>query len=145
MPVEGQRPKFAQLYIHDTDHEMENRLGTMKDNAGINLVILGRLIEMLDECNPYEKVLRSVRDRFQQSDYITVRLKLIGTRVKDGRLYNLPTVSEVPSLLVDEDEDSCCNKDIIIEECSGLLRRISELHASAVPTSIPPGRRWLQH
>jgi hypothetical protein len=30
LPLKGQRPKFAQLYIYDTDNEIKNRIGTFR-------------------------------------------------------------------------------------------------------------------
>jgi hypothetical protein len=30
LPLAGQRPKFAQLYIHDTDNEISNRIGSFR-------------------------------------------------------------------------------------------------------------------
>jgi len=30
LPVERQRPKFAQLYIYDTENEINNRIGTFR-------------------------------------------------------------------------------------------------------------------
>lgn len=137
MPCDGKPPKFAQLYICDTDNEVNNRLRAMKNNDRLDPEILTGLIHMLDECNPLVQFLRMIRDRFRESDFIPVRMKLIGTRSKDGRQYNLPTASEVAALVVDGDEDSYCNRDIIIEQKDGRLRRISELHPLYMALQYP--------
>lgn len=55
---------------------------------------------MLDEHNPLTKAFRNARDRFDSTDCPNLKLKLIGRRDKDGRLYNLPTASEVAALIV---------------------------------------------
>ncbi|PKK59313.1 hypothetical protein RhiirC2_794998 [Rhizophagus irregularis] len=51
LPEEGQVPKFAQLYIYDTENEIKNRLNIMTHN--INSTILQNLQNMLDLINPY--------------------------------------------------------------------------------------------
>lgn len=30
LPLDGEQPKFAQLYIHDTQHEIENRINSVR-------------------------------------------------------------------------------------------------------------------
>lgn len=32
LPTEGSQPKFAQLYIHDTDNEINNRISSVRKN-----------------------------------------------------------------------------------------------------------------
>ena len=59
LPEDGQQPKFAQLYIYDTEYENNNRHNFMKD---MNNDILQHLQNMLDECNPYIKNFRQARD-----------------------------------------------------------------------------------
>ena len=44
LPNEGQAPKFAQLYIYDTENEMRNRLNIMQD---LDVTILQNLQDML--------------------------------------------------------------------------------------------------
>ena len=49
MPEDG-NPKFAQLYFHDTDHELENRLNKVED---LKTDIIKKLQKCLHEYNPY--------------------------------------------------------------------------------------------
>ena len=55
LPNEGQAPKFAQLYIYDTENEARNRLNIMQD---LDATILQNLQNMLDAVNPYIQVFR---------------------------------------------------------------------------------------
>ncbi|GJZ19992.1 hypothetical protein Tco_0556582, partial [Tanacetum coccineum] len=97
--------RFAQLYIYDTEHEVENRLYALNitsssgvaDNNLRSLVL--DLITMLDMHNPLVQSFRMAKDRFVQSSIQRVTLCLIGTRQHIGRQYNLPTAFEVAALI----------------------------------------------
>lgn len=77
-----------------------------------------------------------------------LRLKLISDRATDGRIYNLPTASEVAALIVG-DVDTPSNRDIILETQSRKLQRINELHASYLglqyPLLFPCGEDGYRH
>ncbi|XP_027102921.1 uncharacterized protein [Coffea arabica] len=92
---------------------------------------------MLDEYNPLAKAFRMARDKFQESNYMSVRLRLIGTRSRDGRQYNLPISSEVAALIVSDGEQARGNRDIIVEEKTMGLKRITELHPSFMAMQYP--------
>ena len=49
LPEEGQVPRFAQLYIYDTENEVRNRLNLMQD---LDATILQNLQNILNS-NPY--------------------------------------------------------------------------------------------
>jgi len=53
-------------------------------------------------------------------------------RKTDGRVYNLPTVSEVAALIVGDVGDAE-ERDIIIQAQGGQLLRIDEFHGSYLP------------
>ncbi|KAF1885826.1 hypothetical protein Lal_00042699 [Lupinus albus] len=65
-----------------------------------------------------------------------LKLKLTAKRNSDGRINNLPTVSEFAALIV-RDIDSTSQRDIIMETQSGKLKRINELHASYLAFQYP--------
>ncbi|XP_025984904.1 ATP-dependent DNA helicase PIF1-like [Glycine soja] len=76
------------------------------------------------------------RDKLHYAAVPDLKMKLISQRQTDGRLYNLPTTTEVVSLIVG-DEHSADKRDIIIEKKSGLLKRIHELHPAYLPLQYP--------
>lgn len=92
---------------------------------------------MIDEFNPYAKVYRMARDMIHCSEESNVHLKLIGSRSKDGKTYNLPDASEVAALIVGDIGSSAEERDIIFENRSGRLKRISELHPFYLPLQYP--------
>ena len=83
------------------------------------------------------KSYRSVRDRFHENPEVTLKLRLIGRRTKDGRTYNLPTSSEIAALIFSDNDEQLDNRDIVVESRSEGLQRISELHPSYLALQYP--------
>ncbi|KAK9074064.1 hypothetical protein SSX86_006661 [Deinandra increscens subsp. villosa] len=145
LPQSGEEPKFSQLYIYDTENEVTNRQAKFEQssssskstNAHVDLQIIQQLKDMLDSKNQLVKTYRMVRDAFQQSPHATIKLRLIGTRSKDGRQYNLPSVSEVAALIIGDFDTNLENRDIVVKTKSGHLKRICELHPSYLALQYP--------
>nr|KAJ0203081.1 hypothetical protein LSAT_V11C500297320 [Lactuca sativa] len=145
LPERGLKPKFSQLYIYDTDNEIANRrtcFGGENQRSTSNSSILDNdiiqdLKLMLDSNNVLVQSYRMVRDCFHQNPHVDIKLRLIGRRDHDGRIYNLPSASEVAALIVGDIGDSIDNRDIVVQTSSGSLRRISELHPSYLPLQYP--------
>ncbi|KAI9181165.1 hypothetical protein LWI28_012080 [Acer negundo] len=124
----GEKPEFAQLYIYDIENEVMNRLQALcGDNtlsSRLEFGIVSKLVKMFDECNDLAKVSRMARDHFRASEFIPIRLRLMRSRSNDSNVYNLPTGSEVTTLIVGDLDDSVIH-DIIVEHKSDGLQRIS--------------------
>jgi hypothetical protein len=75
-------------------------------------------------------------DRLKEGNVKELKLRLIHNRNTDARIYNIPTVSEVAALIVG-DVDEGETRDIIIQEQSGQLERISEFHPSYLGYQYP--------
>ncbi|KAG4958861.1 hypothetical protein JHK87_035494 [Glycine soja] len=136
LPMSGKEPKFAQLYIFDTKNETYFNIGFCNQHDGIQSHIVSTLSQMLDQHNAHAKCFRMARDRLVNSQVDNVRLKLIEAREKDGRIYNLPNVSEVAALIVG-DFDGNSSRDIIVETQNGELQRIHKLHSSYLGLQYP--------
>ncbi|XP_035831868.1 uncharacterized protein LOC110869885 [Helianthus annuus] len=110
LPKEGAQPKFSQLYIYDTENELANRellFGDSTSKASLRAKELDAkfikfLTNMLDSTNMLVKTYRMVRDHLHENPNVSLKLRLISQRDRDGRTYNLPTCSEVAALIVDE-------------------------------------------
>ncbi|MCI09419.1 helicase-like protein, partial [Trifolium medium] len=100
LPQDGEHPKFAQLYIYDTENEIKNRIHNFRDNKEIDANIVRKLKTMLDTHNVHAKAFRMARDTLKKNPFQDLKLKLISERTTDGRIYNKPTVSEVAALIV---------------------------------------------
>ncbi|KAL1333322.1 uncharacterized protein [Arachis hypogaea] len=140
MPMPGEKPKFAQLYIYDTENEVYNRIAPFRSNDSeyaIDSEIVGKLQKMLDENNALAKSFRMAKERFAGSNTEHVRLKLLSSREKDGRIYNLPDVSEVAALVVGDIDSLSSTRDIILERQDGRLKRINEIHVAYLGLQYP--------
>uniref|UniRef100_A0A2N9EYQ4 ATP-dependent DNA helicase n=1 Tax=Fagus sylvatica TaxID=28930 RepID=A0A2N9EYQ4_FAGSY len=140
LPVVGDKPRFAQLYIHDTANEIANRLSALnkeESHCDLDPAVVQILLKMLDENNALVKTFRMARDRFKESDMHSVRLQLISSRSTDGREQNMPTCSEVAAIIVGDISEENMHRDIIIENRSGLLQRINEVHPKFMAMQYP--------
>ncbi|XP_076890293.1 uncharacterized protein LOC143541329 [Bidens hawaiensis] len=123
LPATGSKPKFAQLYIYDTDNEVSNRQSIFDQSANDNsstsnvldVQIINQLKHMLDTHNELVKCYRMVRDCFSENPTVDLKLRLIGKRENDARTYNLPSASEVAALIVGDIGDCIDNRDIIVQ------------------------------
>ncbi|KAL4590686.1 hypothetical protein LXL04_003627 [Taraxacum kok-saghyz] len=137
------RPKFAQLYIYNTENEVYNCIYSIQNftpSSGYEVMfrdILRELIDMLDRHNSLVQAFRMARGRFFESTMPPVRLRLIGSRTTDGRVTNLPPVSEIVAL-VPGDANETNNRDVLIEERgTGHIKRISKLHPKYMALQYP--------
>ncbi|XP_057746826.1 uncharacterized protein LOC130966082 [Arachis stenosperma] len=130
LPPDSLRPTFAQLYIYDTENEIDNQIGTLREIVSI-------LRNMLDKYNSLAKSFRYARDRYQQKNCTNIKLKLISKKTTDGRTYNLPSASEVAALIVGDVDQLSKDRDIIIESQSRKLQRIDVFHPSYLALQYP--------
>ncbi|XP_072073467.1 uncharacterized protein [Arachis hypogaea] len=103
VPIEGQRPKFAQLYIYDTENEVSNRIeifSSRTNNNNIDQSLVLDLKDIIDQHNVLAHTFRIVRNYLNQGDIANIRLRLYRKRSKDARVYNLPSSNEVAALIV---------------------------------------------
>lgn len=82
IPEEGEPPKFAQLYVHDTQNEVEHRLCSLKGGdiaEVIDPTIVQDLKDMLDQHNRLAQAFRMAGDRlyseWQEIDYLNLTQK----------------------------------------------------------------------
>ncbi|KAK1561203.1 hypothetical protein Q3G72_035465 [Acer saccharum] len=64
-------------------------------------------------------------------------MRLLVERLQPGGVYNLPNASEVAALIVGDLNDTNSNRDVIVDDKSFGLRRISELHPSFMAMQYP--------
>nr|KAJ0217945.1 hypothetical protein LSAT_V11C300102560 [Lactuca sativa] len=103
------------IYIHDFfKKENSTSHNSMENTFSMEFLSLHELIGLLDFINPLVKQFRMACDRFRSNPTEHIRLKLIRTREKDGRHYNLLTTSEVVALIVG-DIDGFDSRDIVLE------------------------------
>jgi hypothetical protein len=111
-PAEGQRPQFAQLYIHDTKWEHQNRHAIM---PSLDPMTLDRLLTMMYNINPYVEVFKMARDMMAtEGASMDLKLRLIAFRTKDARRYNVLMANEVAALMVGDGSEAIDRRDIVL-------------------------------
>jgi hypothetical protein len=99
LPRPGSQPKFAQLYLHDPDVELQSRLHVFESNdAGAacpDSAITQSLMEMLDAHNELVKAYRCARERIEQTHNSEIMLCLLGCNTRHDVQYNLPSSGEI--------------------------------------------------
>jgi hypothetical protein len=152
LPVDGNAPKFLQLYIYDTSNEVQNRINALCPDEmptdPIDPTIVSSLIQMLDTHNPLAQKFRMARDRLEQHSDENFVIRIVGPQEGDPAQYNLPSTEQLAMLIVGDFSADSFQRDIIIETKSGYLRRISSLHpaymALQYPLLFPFGERGFQ-
>lgn len=139
--IDGQSPNFLQLYVHDTLHEVQNRVRALNQgeaNKDINIQIVQQLIHMSNENNELVKSFRVAHDRYEANDVSNFSLRLLKSRPTRGnQQYSLPTCWELAMLVVGDMSNINGERDIIVELNSGVLKRISDLHPSFMALQYP--------
>jgi hypothetical protein len=124
--AEGQRPQFAQLYIHDTKHEHQNRHAVM---PSLDPTMLDRLLTMMYNINPYVEMFKMARDMMAiEGAPMDLKLRFIAFRTKDAHRYNVPMADEVAALMVGDGSEVVDRRDVVVAQQAGSFQRIFELH-----------------
>ncbi|XP_025692541.1 uncharacterized protein [Arachis hypogaea] len=139
IPPKGNIAKFSQLYVFDTQNEIENRMAAIRGehHKEIHEDIVRELKQMLDDNNVLVKAFRMVRDSLAREPNNTIKLRLLGKRGKDGRRYNLPNTDEVAALIVGDFDIDKTDRDIVVETQSGRLQRINQLNSAYLGLQYP--------
>ena len=125
--------QFAQIYIYDTDHELQNR-SNATPNFNLDSTILAELQQMLHDINPYVNIFRQAGNLLKQNPLLDLKLVITNNRTKDSRRYNTPSASEVAAIMIgDGQETENQNRDIILQPHEGGIQRISEIHRAYTP------------
>jgi len=84
---------------------------------------------MMYNINPYVEVFKMARDMMAtEGAPMDRKLRLIASRTKDARRYNVPTVDEVPALMVGDGSKAVDKRDVVLAQQPSLFQHISELH-----------------
>ena len=130
IPSHGNPPKFTQLYVHDTENEIPNRLSFLKSgdsSKDLDATIVEGINDMLDMYNQIARIFRMARDRLSAPENKELHIKLIGTRSDSSRQYTMSTASEIIALIVGDFGQSSGQRDIVVEHKKDGLQRIKNI------------------
>ncbi len=66
-----------------------------------------------------------------------LKLRLIASRTKDARRYNVPTADEVAALMVGDGFEAVDRRDVVLAQRAGPFQRISKLHVGYMALHYP--------
>jgi mitochondrial fission protein ELM1 len=99
---------------------------------------LDRLLTMMYNINPYFEMFKMARDMMAiEGAPMDLKLRLIASRRKDARQYNVPTADEVVALMVGDGSEAVDRRDVVLAQQTGLFQRISELHVGYMALHYP--------
>ncbi|KAM3257173.1 hypothetical protein ACQJBY_049478 [Aegilops geniculata] len=141
LPEEGDTPKYAELYIYDTQNEVENRIKALNNDdepeSGLSRPIVTGLMHMLDATNSFVKKFRMAREILKENKHAVVSVRIIAPGENDSPQFSLPTTDELAGLFVGELTVEAPYRDLIVH-CRGPgLQRISSLDPSYMPLQYP--------
>nr|GEY60339.1 DNA helicase [Tanacetum cinerariifolium] len=135
-PVEGERPRFLQLYVYDTDNEVDNHMfhfgGT---NSDLCRDIVDGLIELLDNNNALVQLFRTAREKLLDSEVPPFKVRLFN--VVGAREYELPTGDMLGAIVYEPGPDTDMDFDIVIDQRIGQPQRVNKLHPSYMALQFP--------
>ena len=99
--------------------------------------IIQKLIPMLDEINVLVKHFRTIRDIYKNINIPSIKLRLIGRRNFNSSQYDLPISNDIGGLIVGDIGEYENGRDIIVENKSNNLQRITKLHPSYMSLQYP--------
>ncbi len=133
--VKGHCLEFAQLYIHDTKSERQNRHAIM---PLLDPTTLDQLLTMMYNINPYVKVFKMARDMMATKGVpMDLKLHLIAFRTKDAYRYNVLMADEIATLMVGDGFEAVDKHDIVVAQQAGPFWRIYELHVGYMALHYP--------
>ncbi|KAK8947038.1 hypothetical protein KSP39_PZI007040 [Platanthera zijinensis] len=131
LPPSNTRPRYLQLYIYDTEHEIDHRL---EENSELDRSTLQKLKLILDTCNPFVQTLRRLSER---EDIINCKL-LIKERPSREPQYVLPTAPQVAAIIIGAEDSMDSNeRNIIVETTEGDLCTVQEYTGFYDPLQYP--------
>jgi hypothetical protein len=106
-------------------------------DSGLDKILVGALIDMLNEHNPLVQEFRQARERLEGQDVEKVSIRLIAPRKGDGPQFSLPSTHELAALVVGDFTPEASCRDIVIHDHSDRLQQISFLHPAFMSLQYP--------
>nr|GEY86285.1 DNA helicase [Tanacetum cinerariifolium] len=137
-PVEGERPRFLQLYVYDTDNKVDNHMFHFGgSNSDLRRDIVEGLIELLDNHNALVQLFRTAPKKLLDLEVPPFKVRLFN--VVGAREYELSTGDMLGATVYEPIPDTNMDFDIVIDQRIGQPQRVSKLHPSymALQFSLP--------
>ena len=130
-PSNGKDPCFLQLYIYDTENEVENRMKVFggKDSSRLRPEVVEHLVHILNEHNEMVRLFRTARNACNDQHVPDFKIKLYN--VVGSREHQLPSSNILGAIVFESGPNSVTDYDVIIQK-KGKIH--SELTSCIHPT-----------
>ncbi|XP_021980536.1 uncharacterized protein LOC110876681 [Helianthus annuus] len=135
-PSAGEKPRFLQMYVYDTLHEVENilRFFNSDDQHRLSPDVVSLLTRTLAETNEFVRLFKSAADLCSQQQVPEFAITLYN-RSKQN-IYGLPVAGTLGAIVRDNDP-LASDYDIVVHSKDGRAKRVSKLHSSYMPLQYP--------
>ncbi|GKD64363.1 hypothetical protein Tco_1306471, partial [Tanacetum coccineum] len=124
-PPQEEAPRFLQLYIYDTDNEVENRMRHFDriHNSDLDPHMVEGLNHFLDAYNELVQLFRTTRDKFRELDIPEFKIRLYNCQSARG--YEFPTSNTLSAMVFESGITSNTDFDVIIQHKDGPTQRVN--------------------
>ena len=142
-------PKFAQIYIFDTDNKLRNRMN-VAGNSEVDQNTMATLQRVMHDINPFVSQFKTMKElaEEQPEGIQDVRMVFRSQGTPDPRRYNDPTASEIGVLIVgatDNPDMELSNRDIVVsyDYLQNLIRKTIDSWAAKLWTSAGTFKKYI--
>lgn len=130
-------PRFLQMYVYDTEHEVQNRMSHFDPNERrvLREDIIQGLIHFLNQNNRLVRLFRTARDKLREADIPDFQIRLFG--VVGSNQYELPTGDTIGAIVYDGGPETRTDYDIVIQRHSGEAESVNKLHPRYMALQFP--------
>ncbi|KAI0308735.1 hypothetical protein OF83DRAFT_1040987, partial [Amylostereum chailletii] len=129
-PPENMPPSYAQLYIHDHEAALNQR---MYRNSNLHRDIMECLQTLLNDHHQYARAYRRAHEILEEQGEEEIIIRLESDPAQDTRRYNLPTANEIAAIIPGDGTEIQGRRDILLRRRAGGLRRIDNTHPAYAP------------
>jgi hypothetical protein len=136
-PNSGERPKFAQLYILDSEEALNERMN-IRSNTTCDRQLMSRLDQLIRRINPFAEAFKMMHELENEKGSTDVCMYIRHDRDLDLRRYNASRVNEVAIVFQNVDGEPPFERDIrVFSRSSQTTQQISILSPNCDPMSYP--------
>ncbi|XP_071685975.1 uncharacterized protein [Rutidosis leptorrhynchoides] len=130
-------PRFLQLYVYDTKHEVHNIMSHFggEESDRLSSDVVARLIVLLDTHNELVKLFRTTLEKCLENTLPSFRICLFN--VGGSRQNDLPVSNSIGAIVSDSGPKSGSDYDVIIECKVGTPQRVNKLHPHYMSLQYP--------
>lgn len=139
MVLKDDTPRYFQLYLYDTNHELANRMSILEDTT-LSEKVMGKINKIMDQ-NSYAQFFTHLEDHTSLENF---EICISANVLLDQRVYNKSTMDQVAAIWIDSNNPNMSfQRDIAIHEHSWNTHRVKHYYGCydilQYPLVLPKG------